>query len=812
MPKAYTKLELKKGIEEKMQRHFGRSISEAKPEQVFRACVFLIRDIMSRKRFADNSKRGEGERQLHYMSLEFLLGRSLEKNAFNLGILPELRGAISDLGFDPDGVINVEPDAGLGNGGLGRLAACYLEALTTLNMPATGYSICYEYGIFKQKIIDGRQEELPDNWMEKGRSWLSQNIDEAKEVRFGGTLHKYWSEDGRMMVSHTDYTPVMAVPLDIAVVGYKTDHVNTLRLWSAQSPEPIDMDLFSRGEHIKALERRAMAEVITKVLYPADDNYEGKLLRLKQQYFFASATVQDIVGKHLSRHGTLSNFADLHVLHINDTHPTLAIAEFMRILLDEHGYEWDAAFDLVSRSFAYTNHTVMVEALERWPQRIISGLLPRIWEILCEINNRFCARVAEAFPGDPGKVAQMAVVWDGEVRMANLCAAVSYKINGVSALHTEILRSDVFKNFNALMPEKFVNVTNGIDHRRWLAQINPGLAELVKSLIGPGYLKNASDLTKLLKYTGDAAVLEGLARIKRENKERLSNLVFEASGIKADPDSVFDVQVKRLHEYKRQLLKVMHIISLYHRIIDNPDIEMRPVTFIFGAKAASSYRIAKQIIRLINSLAAEVNADPRVRGRIKIVFMENYRVTLAESLIPATEISEQISIAGKEASGTGNMKFMMNGALTIGTLDGANVEMAELVGRENIFIFGLLAEEAARLERSQSYNPLHLYDTNPRLRRVIDHLKSGFSDGVAYGDIADSLLFGQGGQRPDRYMLLADFEEYSRAFTRAMEAYDEPAGWNAASLVNIAKSGHFAADRSVSEYCGGIWGISPAGN
>ena len=798
----YTKAQkaLAAEITGKLKRQFGRESSDATREQIFKACAMLVRDHMSAvlPDRAETHKKRE-DRQVHYLSLEFLLGRSLMKNAYNLNLLNDLSAALQLLGVEPEDIFEAEADAGLGNGGLGRLAACYLDAMTTLDIPATGYSICYHFGIFRQKIVEGQQVELPDPWMETGDVWLMPHMDEAEEVRFGGHVEQAW-EDGRMRPVYKDCTSVLAVPMDMIVSGYNTNHVNTLRLWDSKSPVQFDMSLFSRGEYLRAVEQNAMAEVISKVLYPEDNHFEGKLLRLRQQYFLVSATVQSIVRKHRARYGTLRNFHLKHVIQINDTHPTLVIPELMRILLDEESLDWDEAWNIVTHTVAYTNHTVLAEALECWPQPIMEMLLPRIFMILCEINDRFLLEL-QAYRYSREQLAQNAIIWDGEVRMANLCVCACFAVNGVSELHSKILREDVFADACSRTPEKFHNITNGIDHRRWLAQINPGLHQLVRELCGgDSYLTRPNELHRLEKYASDAVVLDRLAEIKRENKRRLAVHIYETTGIKVDPDSLFDAQVKRLHEYKRQLLNVMDIIGMYNKLRDNPSLSMTPVTFLFGAKSASGYHMAKRIIQLIGSLADQINNDPLVRGRIKVVFLENYRVSLAELLIPASELSEQTSTAGKEASGTGNMKFMMNGALTIGTLDGANVEIAEAVGPDNIFLFGLKADEVKRMQWGGN-EPMQHYNHSPELKRVVDRISQGFSDGVSYNDISSSLLLS------DTYLLLTDFDSYSKTRLRAHETYRDTAVWNRMSLKNIAAAGRFAADRSIAQYAKYIWGV-----
>ncbi|MGM9606821.1 MAG: glycogen/starch/alpha-glucan phosphorylase [Oscillospiraceae bacterium] len=805
---SYTKQELAELIVGKLRRNFGRDVDEATAQHVFKACALVLRDIMSARQMETADKTTETHaRQVHYLSLEFLMGRSLMKNAYNLGVLDELKGAIESLGFSAPDLFELEPDAGLGNGGLGRLAACYLDSMTTLDIPATGYSICYELGIFKQKIVDGQQVELADNWLEMGDAWLIPKMDETEQVRFGGVIEDGFDEQGNHYVNHTGYTTVLAIPKDMNIAGYETEHVNVLRLWDAKSPVPVDMSLYSRGEYLKAVEQQAMAEVIAKVLYPDDNHYEGKSLRLKQQYFFVSATAQSICRKHKAQYGTLRNFHQKHVIQINDTHPTLVIPELMRILLDDEGYGWDEAWHIVTHTVAYTNHTVLAEALERWPQQLIETLLPRIWQILVEISDRYQAQLNEVFHGDQARVRDNAIIWGGEVRMANLCVCACFAINGVSALHSDILRREVFRDVCEQNPDKFKNVTNGVDHRRWLSEINPALDKLVRECTGSdAYLLHPERLADLEKYADDKAVLERLAAIKADNKRAFAGYVARESGILLNTDAMFDVQVKRLHEYKRQLLNALHITWLYQRLKDDPHFDFAPRVFLFGAKAAPGYYVAKQVIRLLNSLAAQVNSDPVCKDRLQVVFLENYRVSLAEKLMPASELSEQISTAGKEASGTGNMKFMMNGALTIGTLDGANVEMHERLGDENMFLFGLTAPEVAEMKQ-KGYHPHEYYMQNAELKAVIDRLTQGFDDGVGYGEITNRLLFGAGGSAPDEYMLLADFESYKAAHQRVDQVYRDPSQWNRMALINIARSGIFAADRSIRDYARDIWQV-----
>ena len=800
----FTTQSLQDALTAKLALNFGTEPGEATDQEMLKACALVLRDVMALRgvQTAKETKK-EQKKQVHYLSLEFLMGRSLMKNAYNLGVLPELKEALGNLGFKSGDLFELEPDAGLGNGGLGRLAACYLDSMTTLDIPATGYSICYELGIFRQRIVDGQQVELPDNWKDLGGAWLLPKPQETETVCFGGTVRQFW-DDGRLHVVPEGATEVLAIPCDMEIAGYGTDHVNTLRLWDAKSPVPLDMSLFSQGEYLRAQEQHAMAETIAKVLYPEDNHPEGKSLRLKQQYFFVSATVQSIVRKHIEVYGTATNFHEKNVIQINDTHPALVIPELMRVLMDDAGLDWDTAWNITTHSVAYTNHTVLSEALERWPQELMQSLLPRVWTIITEIARRYQEKI-ENYYHDEAKTRELAIIWDGQVRMANLCIAGGMAVNGVSALHSDILRNDVFKYQCAMEPEKFKNVTNGIDHRRWLAQINPRLDELVRALAGGDeYLLHPEALKKLEAYADDTAVLDRLGEIKRANKLDFAAYVKKTQGIVLNTDAIFDVQVKRLHEYKRQLLNAMHIIYLYQQLQNDPNRAMQPRVFLFGAKAAPGYAVAKRIIRLINSLAAEINADPICRDRLQVVFLENYRVSLAEHLMPASEVSQQISTAGKEASGTGNMKFMMNGALTVGTLDGANVEMHDLLGDDNMFLFGLHADEVEHLRHT--YDPNLLYQRDPVLRRVLDQLKVGFRDGVTYEDLFQRLVTGMDGQA-DQYMVLADFAAYCEAESRMRHTYRDRETWNRMSLTNIARSGVFAADRAISQYADTIWHV-----
>ena len=794
------KSDFKRLVELTLAKNFGVRADEATDNMAYRAVCTVVKDILTEKRLEYKNKvRSGGYKQVYYMSMEFLLGRSLKNHLYNIGLLNTATAAVKELGFDIDKLMTIEPDAGLGNGGLGRLAAAYLDSLTSLGYPAGGFSIRYDYGIFEQKIVDGWQMEMPDNWLTEGDVWLNKR-DEVFEVKFGGRIDEHW-ENGRLICEQKGHTTILAVPYDMNISGYGSDAVNVLRLWSAKSPEELDMNMFSRGEYVKAVEAQAMAEAISKVLYPADNHIEGKSLRLKQQYFFVSASIQSILAKHLKYNKDLTNLSEKIAIHINDTHPTLCIPELMRILLDDYGWGWDAAWKTVTEVISYTNHTVMQEALERWPQNLFRTLLPRIYQIIKEINQRYCADLWNVFPGDWQRISKNAILSDSEIRMANLCLVASHTVNGVSALHSDILKNDVFADYYKVAPEKFTNVTNGITHRRWLCEANPLLAKFIKELIGDKFIKNADELEKLLPYQGNKSVLDKLFEIKLKNKERLAAYIKNTTGVIVDPSSIFDVQVKRLHEYKRQLLNALHILHLYNELKANPSLDIEPRTFIFGAKAASSYYMAKLIIRLIYMIGKMVNDDPAVNGKLKVVFLENYRVSLAEIIMPASEISEQISTAGKEASGTGNMKFMINGAVTIGTMDGANVEIHERVGDENIFIFGLLTEEVEKLRTH--YNPTAYYNGDHRIKAIIDLLRKGIA-GTSFSEIADSLTVGRGGGA-DPYMVLADFSSYVEAQGKVNEAYRDRYRFEKMSLNNIARSGFFAADRSVEEYAQRIW-------
>ena len=791
--------EVRSAIEDKLCAHFGVSGENAADDQIFQATAIVIREIMSRLLAAENPTRAEKE--VHYISMEFLMGRSLMKNAFNLGISEAVTGALEDMGRNATDIFECEPDAGLGNGGLVRLAACYMDSMATLGLEATGYSICYELGMFRQKFENGMQTESADNWRSAAESWLVSKHDEAVEIRFGGHISPRWDALGRYHAEHTGYTAVIAVPRDMLIVGYGGNDVNTLRLWEAHSTNDLDMYRFSSGKYVESLEQRSMAEVITKVLYPADDHTEGKTLRLKQQYFLVSATAQDIVRKHLEKWGDIRNFAQHHTIQINDTHPTMIIPELMRLFMDEHGLGWDEAWDIVRNSVAYTNHTVMSEALEKWPQDLVQNLLPRLWEIMCEINRRWCDYLVASF-GQGEKVGRNLIIRDGQVHMANMCLAACYKVNGVSRLHGEILKNDLFKDIYSIRPERFTHVTNGIDHRRWLAQINPGLHGLICELLGnDDYLTKPQRLGELRAFASDSEVRRRVGEIKLENKRRFAEFARRNDGFTLNTDAIVDVQVKRLHEYKRQLLCAMSIASLQLQLHDNPNMDFLPRTFVFGAKAAAGYKTAKRIIELLLSMAKDINNDPICKDKLQVYFVENYRVSAAEAIIPAAQVSEQISTAGKEASGTGCMKLMMNGAVTIGTLDGANVEMYERLGDENMFLFGLHTDEIEALRR-KGYDPAAIHRADPEIQRIFNRFSQGYSDGKSYSDLVSMLLYGG-----DQYMLLADYRAYADCQKKLYQRIADPEELARLAIMNTAESGVFAADRAIEEYASNIWNL-----
>ena len=783
----------------KLSHYFGVSPEEATNEQYYKSVAMIVKDLMHEgvREFRSDADKTESKK-IYYLSMEFLMGRSLKNNLYNLNLTGTFAAALKDMGIKLEKLYDCEPDAGLGNGGLGRLAACYLDGLATQGFYGMGYSILYEAGIFKQKLVDGWQTELPDFWLPGGEVWLRPKEKDTVEIRFGGEVIDNWDNHFHS-VEYRNTQTIKAVPYDMYVSGKDGRGISVLRLWKSVAPS-LDMKLFDQGQHIKALEQQAMAEIISKILYPSDNHYEGKSLRLKQQYFLVSASVQDIVARHLRHDSSMENFAEKNAIHINDTHPTLSIPELMRILLDECGYGWDDAWAIVTKAAAYTNHTVMKEALECWSEDLFRSLLPRIHQIVKEIDNRYRAHIWEQ-THDAGKVEAMAIISNGVVRMANLCVATCHSVNGVSALHSQILKDTVFNDYYRLTPDKFKNVTNGIAHRRWLCQANPELTSYITELIGDGFIYNGDELAKLRKFADDKKVLKKIGEIKHKNKKAFADYVKKTMGIELDPDSIFDVQVKRLHEYKRQHLNALQIIARYLEIKDNPDGDYVPHTYIFGAKAASGYFLAKKIIQMICSLADVINNDPDMRGRLKVVYLEDYNVTMAEKLMPAADISEQISLAGTEASGTGNMKLMINGALTLGTLDGANVEINEAVTDENMFLFGMTTPEVNELSKS-GYQPINYFNNNAELRRVIEFIQAGIG-GKQFPEIGNTII------RHDPYMVLADFADYRKAQKHIDEVWRDREKWNRMSLLNTAGAGRFATDRAILDYARDIWHTEP---
>lgn len=798
MKTAISTTQAKKLIADKLSHFFGVSPDVATDEQFYKAVAMIVRDELSKKNsdFRHTAK-GQDSKQIYYLCMEFLMGRSLKNNLYNLGLTETFDKALSSMGVKLDNLYEQEPDAGLGNGGLGRLAACYLDGLATTGFQSMGYSLRYEAGIFKQKLIDGWQTELPDFWLPGGEVWLVPREERSCKVAFEGYIEDSWDGDFHH-VNHKDANVVEAIPYDMYVSG-KGEGVSRLRLWAAKKPE-LDMTLFNEGSYMKAMEQSAMAEAITKVLYPADNSPEGKSLRLRQQYFLVSASIQDIIQRHLTKYGTLDNLPDKVAIHINDTHPTMAIPELMRIMLDECGYSWDDAWSIVTRTVAYTNHTVMKEALECWSEELYSRLLPRIYQITKEIDNRFRAYVWSA-TYDADRVERMAVVSNGVVRMANLCVIGSHSVNGVSALHSEILKETVFNDFYNLTPEKFCNVTNGIAFRRWICQANPALTEYLTSLIGDGFITKSDELEKLRQFKDDKKVLAKLDEIKHENKVRFAKIIKKRNGVDINPDSIFDVQVKRLHEYKRQQLNILNIISEYQMLKENPNADYYPKTYIFASKAAPGYFMAKKLIQLIDALSKVINNDPDVNGKLKVVFLEDYNVSLAEVLMPAADISEQISLAGTEASGTGNMKLMLNGAITLGTLDGANVEIHDAVGEDNIYIFGMKTPEVEQLKKA-GYFPQSYIQNNEALAKAMAFLQNGIN-GKKFDEIYYSLV------NTDPYMALADFTDYQRAQREISKAYADREKFVKMSLMNISGAGIFSADRSIMDYANNIWHTKP---
>ena len=795
-----TKKEFEKILKDKVVSECGVTLDVASAEQIYRCMAMIVRQIMSDRQKQFQAKTlGEGKKQVYYLCMEFLMGRSLRTSLFNLGLNEVAESVLADADVKIDTIYEQEPDAGLGNGGLGRLAACYLDGMATDCIPGTGYSILYEYGIFKQKIVDGWQQETADNWLPGGQVWIKSHPDQAQEIRFDGQAIETW-EGGFHHVKYENYNSVIAVPNDMYVAGYGSNGVSKLRLWQAKAPS-FDMSSFNAGNYNTAISQSASAELISKILYPNDNHTEGKILRLRQQYFFSAASIADILQNHLNQYGTLDNLADKVAIQLNDTHPTVAIPEMMRILLDECSYEWDAAFDICRKVFAYTNHTVMSEALEKWNADIFRNTLPRIWQIVCEMDRRCRADLAKAFPGDQGKIDYMAIIGDNQVRTANICAYTCHAINGVSKLHSEIIKDSVFHDYFLYKPQAFKNVTNGIAYRRWLLASNPGLTNLLEETIGDGFKTDAAELKKLEKFVDDKTVQAAAAKVKRENKVLFANYLQRSTGQVIDPDSIFDCQVKRMHEYKRQHLNALNIAAEYLYLKNNPNAEFTPKTYIFGAKAAPGYYMAKQMIRMICKLGKMIDEDPAVRGKLRIVYLEDYCVSLSERLMPASEVSEQISLAGTEASGTGNMKFMLNGAITLGTLDGANVEIADAAGKDNEIIFGMLTPEVNAL-KGMGYHPQAFISDDNVAMAVLDMLEKGWN-GENFSEITNNL------RNSDPYMVLADFKDYRRAQHTVQELYKQKQTWNRMSLMNISNAGIFSADRSIMDYSRDIWGATP---
>jgi len=798
--KHYSVKEFDKLLRDKLTSEYGVSLEVASNQQIYRALALISRQMMSDQHKKFLSKvLANGEKQVYYLCMEFLMGRSLKTSLFSLGLNEVAQQALAKADIKLDTIYEEEPDAGLGNGGLGRLAACYLDGMATTGIAGTGYSILYEYGIFKQKIVDGWQQERADNWLPGGQVWLKSHPDQAVEVRFDGQIQETWDGDFHH-VNHVNYNSVLAVPSDMYVQGYDGDGVAKLRLWQAKAPD-FDMSSFNAGDYGSSITKNASAELISKILYPNDNHVEGKILRLRQQYFLSAASIGDIIQKHLDVYGTLENLPEKVAIQLNDTHPTLAIPELMRILLDECGYTWEKAFDICRRTFAYTNHTVMSEALEKWSIDIFKMTLPRIFTIVQELDRRCREDLFQAFPGDVGKVDYMAILGDNQVRMANICCYVCHSINGVSKLHSQIIKDSVFHDYYLYKPAAFKNVTNGIAYRRWLLASNPGLTGLLDDLIGDGFKHDASQLSKLAAYKDDASVLKRLDEVKRQNKAAFASYLEKTTGQVINPDSIFDCQVKRMHEYKRQHLNALNIAAQYLYLKENPNAEFTPKTYIFGAKAAPGYYMAKQMIRLICKLGALIDADPAMRDKLRVVYLEDYCVSLSERLMPASEVSEQISLAGTEASGTGNMKFMLSGAITLGTLDGANVEIADAAGHENEFIFGMLTPEVNRL-KAMGYHPSMFINNDDVAMQVLSFLERGFN-GDDFHEVVNNL------RSSDPYMVMADFKAYREAQAKMQAAYADRTRWNQMSLANIAASGIFSADRSVMDYARDIWDAHP---
>ena len=805
----FKKEAFKKSVKDNVKFLYRKTIEEATQEQIFQAVSYTVKDVIIDNWLETQKAYDEQDpKTVYYMSMEFLMGRALGNNLINLCAYGEVKEALDELGFDINCIEDQEPDPALGNGGLGRLAACFLDSLATLNYSAYGCGIRYHYGMFKQKIENGYQIEVPDNWLKNGYPFELRRPEYAKEVHFGGYVRvEYDPEKGGNKFIHEGYQAVKAIPYDMPITGYDNDVVNTLRIWDAEPIVDFELDSFDKGDYKKAVEQENLARNIVEVLYPNDNHYAGKELRLKQQYFFVSASLQAAIDKYKKKHSDIKKLYEKVTFQMNDTHPTVAVAELMRILMDEEGLGWDEAWEVTTKSVAYTNHTIMSEALEKWPIELFSRLLPRVYQIIEEINRRFILEIQAKYPGNYEKIKKMAIIYDGQVKMAHLAIAAGYSVNGVARLHTEILKNQELKDFYEMMPQKFNNKTNGITQRRFLLHANPLLADWITEHIGPDWITDLPQLKKLAVYADDDKALQEFMNIKFKNKERLAKYILEHNGVEVDPHSIFDVQVKRLHEYKRQLLNILHVIYLYNQIKMHPEMEFYPRTFIFGAKASAGYATAKKIIKLINSVADVVNNDASINGKIKVVFIENYRVSNAEWIFAAADVSEQISTASKEASGTGNMKFMLNGAPTLGTMDGANVEIVEEVGAENAFIFGLSSDEVINYENNGGYDPNVIYNTDEEIRQVLMQLINGTfsSDTELFRDLYDSLLTNKNTDRADRYFILADFRSYADAQKRVEEAYKDEKGWAKKALLNTACSGKFTSDRTIQEYVDDIW-------
>ena len=810
----FSKEEFKKNVISNCKSLYRKNIEEANQQEVFQAVSYAVKDIIIDKWIATHKQYEKDDpKMVYYMSMEFLMGRALGNNMINLCAYDEIKEALDELGLDINVIEDQEPDAALGNGGLGRLAACFMDSLATLEYPAYGCGIRYKYGMFKQEIKDGYQVEVPDNWLKDGNPFEIKRSEYRYEVKFGGYVRSYRDEKtGRDMFVQEDYRSVIAVPYDIPVLGYGNNTVNSLRIWDAEPVNTFNLNSFDKGDYQKAIEEENLAKNIVEVLYPNDNHYAGKELRLKQQYFFVSASVQRAVDRYKSmNNGDVKNLYKKVTFQLNDTHPTVAVAELMRILMDENGLEWDEAWDITTKTVAYTNHTIMAEALEKWPIELFSRLLPRIYQIVEEINRRFVEEIKAKYPGDQEKVRKMAIIYDGQVKMANLAIVAGYSVNGVAKLHTEILKKQELRDFYEMMPEKFNNKTNGITQRRFLKHANPLLSDWITDKIGDGWVTDLSQLEKLMLYVDDPKAHQDFMQIKYKNKVRLAKYIKEHNGIDVDPNSIFDVQVKRLHEYKRQLLNILHIMYLYNEIKKNPDMDIVPRTFIFGAKAAAGYKIAKQTIKLINNVANVINNDASIKGKIKVVFIENYRVSNGEIIFAAADVSEQISTASKEASGTGNMKFMLNGAITLGTMDGANVEIVNEVGAENAQIFGLSSDEVIRFENEGGYDPMEIFNNDQEIRDVLMELINGKyspEDTEMFRDIYNSLLNNDGGRRADTYFILKDFRSYAEAQRKIDERYRDTNGWAKTVMTNTAKAGKFSSDRTIEEYATEIWHLT----